>query len=200
MSLEESFQPQLTWLSESNKEQLFQAALTVLSDIGMQVQHDEALDLLQSVGCGILENQMVSMPAALIKNAIGLAPSSIPVYDRTGRLAMDLGGRRSYFGTGSDLIYSLDSATMSRHQCVLEDVKRAARVCDSLPNIDFIMSSPIRMISHQRLPIWRNSGQCFKIPSNRSCLHRNAGMTWQPSGISPASFGAVLKNWPGSPI
>ncbi len=140
MSLEESFQPQLTWLSESNKEQLFQAALTVLSDIGMQVQHDEALDLLQSVGCGILENQMVSMPAALIKNAIGLAPSSIPVYDRTGRLAMDLGGRRSYFGTGSDLIYSLDSATMSRHQCVLEDVKRAARVCDSLPNIDFIMS------------------------------------------------------------
>lgn len=140
MSLEESFQPQIIWLSESDKKQLFQAALTVLNNIGMQVQHDEANGLLQAAGCRILENQIVTIPAALVNQSIGLAPSSIPVYDRTGKLAMDLGGRRSYFGTGSDLIYSFDAATLSRHHCVLEDVNRAARVCDNLSNIDFIMS------------------------------------------------------------
>lgn len=53
---------------------------------------------------------------------------------------MDLGGRRAYFGTGSDLIYSYDSKKKERHQCILEDIGRAARVADALKNIDFIMS------------------------------------------------------------
>jgi trimethylamine--corrinoid protein Co-methyltransferase len=53
---------------------------------------------------------------------------------------MELGGHRSFFGTGSDLIYTLDSEKNERIQCVLEDVERAARVADALPNIDFIMS------------------------------------------------------------
>jgi trimethylamine--corrinoid protein Co-methyltransferase len=53
---------------------------------------------------------------------------------------MELGGYRSYFGTGSDLMYSVESENFTRHLCILDDVKRAARVCDALTNIDFIMS------------------------------------------------------------
>jgi trimethylamine--corrinoid protein Co-methyltransferase len=52
---------------------------------------------------------------------------------------MDLGENRSYFGTGSDLIYSLKPSG-ERRLCTLDDVRRAARVCDALANIDFIMS------------------------------------------------------------
>ena len=37
----------------------------------------------------------------------------IPVYDRDGELAMELGGYNSYFGTGSDLMSIYDFETAS---------------------------------------------------------------------------------------
>jgi trimethylamine--corrinoid protein Co-methyltransferase len=75
-----------------------------------------------------------------VEKAIESAPVNVPVFNRKGEPAMDLGGRRAYFGTGSDLMWSVESKTMSRRRTSLEDIKEAARVCDALPNIDFIMS------------------------------------------------------------
>jgi len=132
--------PALLFLSKEDKDKIHQAALQVLSDIGMQVLNKEALDLLMSAGCVVEENNIVHIPDALVKQALESAPNNIPIYDREGTLVMEIGGYRSYFGTGSDLIYSLDSEKMERHQCVLVDVCKAALVCDALPNINFIMS------------------------------------------------------------
>jgi len=134
------FYPTLSYLSDGDKENIHQAVLRILSEIGMKIFHDEALALLKAAGCPVEGDRMVKIPAKLLQQAIESAPTNIAVYDRAGRHVMDLGERRSYFGTGSDLIYSLDSKTMQRHQCLLEDVGRAARVADALPNIDFIMS------------------------------------------------------------
>ena len=53
---------------------------------------------------------------------------------------MSLGGHASYFGTGSDLMSTYDLETGEHRQSVLADVGRAARLCDALPNIDFVMS------------------------------------------------------------
>ena len=82
---------------------------------------------------------MVTIAQSLVEKSIQSAPDTIAIFDRNGRSVMDLGEYRSYFGAGSDLIYSLNSS-QERHHCVLEDVRRAARVCDGLTNIDFIMS------------------------------------------------------------
>jgi trimethylamine--corrinoid protein Co-methyltransferase len=132
--------PALLFLSKEDKDKIHQAALHVLSDIGMQILNEEALTLLMSAGCGVKENNIIQIPDTLVEKAIESAPNNIPIYDREGTLVMELGGYRSYFGTGSDLIYSLDSEKMERHQCVLFDVCKAALVCDALPNINFIMS------------------------------------------------------------
>jgi trimethylamine--corrinoid protein Co-methyltransferase len=134
------FHPALTYLSGEDKKNIHQAVLRILSEIGMKIFHDEALALLKAAGCPVEGDRLVKVPAKLLQEAIESAPTNIAVYDRTGRRVMDLGERRSYFGTGSDLIYSLDSKTMQRHPCLLDDVSRAARVADALPNIDFIMS------------------------------------------------------------
>jgi len=136
----QSMRPALLFLSKEDKDKIHQAALEVLSDIGMQVLNKEALALLMSAGCGVEENNIVHIPDTLVKQALESAPNNIPIYDREGTLVMEIGGYRSYFGTGSDLIYSLDSDKMERHQCVLLDVCKAALVCDALPNINFIMS------------------------------------------------------------
>ena len=135
-----TFQPKLTFLSEEDKKKIYQAALKVLEETGMQIMHDDAVDLLKKAGCRTNELGHMVIPASLVEQAIATAPNNIPMYDREGRLVMDLGGRRAYYGTGSDLMYALESETMERHHCRLNDVKRAARVADALPNIDFIMS------------------------------------------------------------
>ena len=135
-----AMRPTISFLSPEGKDQIHRATIKILSDIGMKILHDEALDLLRDAGCSVDADRMVKIPGKIVQNAVENAPSRITIYDREGKQAMDLGGYRSYFGTGSDLIYALDSQTMQRRRCVLEDVARAARTADALSNIDFIMS------------------------------------------------------------
>ena len=132
--------PRLVLLTEEDKDRIHRALMKILEKIGMQILHDEALNLLRKAGCKVRENGNVRIPSSLVEKAVQSAPRNIPIYDREGNHVMDLGGRGSYFGTGSDLLYSLDAETMKRRSCILEDVGRAARLCDALPNIDFIMS------------------------------------------------------------
>jgi trimethylamine--corrinoid protein Co-methyltransferase len=131
--------PKISFLTSEDIHEIYRAALRVLGDIGMEIQHEGALALLQNAGCSIHNGRMITIPESLVEKSIHSAPDAISIYDRNSRPVMDLGGYRSYFGTGSDLIYSLNTSQI-RHHCVLEDVRRAARVCDALPHIDFIMS------------------------------------------------------------
>jgi trimethylamine--corrinoid protein Co-methyltransferase len=134
------FQPQLRVLSQQDKEKIFNGALRVLEEHGMQLMHAGALNLLKDAGCNIAGECTVRLPGDLVKQCMASAPDNIPVYNRQGDHAMDLGGRRAYFGTGSDLMWSLDAETNKRHHTTLADIERAAKLCDALPNIDFIMS------------------------------------------------------------
>jgi len=135
-----TFEPKLTFLSQEDREKIHSTAMTILSDIGMFIQHEEALSLLSEAGCTIEEGDLVKISEKLVQDAIASAPSNIPVYNREGEHVMDLGGRRTYYGTGSDLIYAVDPDTKERKMATLKDVERAAHVSDALENLDFIMS------------------------------------------------------------
>jgi trimethylamine--corrinoid protein Co-methyltransferase len=132
----------LTFLSREAKEDLHRAAMRILGEIGMQVIHDEAQALLRDHGCQVDGEGVAKIPASLVDEAVKSAPKSIDLVDREGSPAMDLGGDRCYFGTGSDLLYRLHYAggQVDRRRSVLDDVRSAARLCDALPNIDFVMS------------------------------------------------------------
>jgi len=127
-------------MSEDGVKKLIEAALKLIEGTGQKVLHEGVVEMLTRAGCKVDEEGLLTIPSAMVEDAIKSAPPSIPMYNRNGDLAMDLGGRRAYYGTGSDLIYSLDPGTKNRHQCKIEDVARAARVVDALPNIDFMMS------------------------------------------------------------
>jgi len=138
--MENGFKPELRILSTQDKENIFDAALQVLEIGGMQLHHAEALKLLQEAGCTVEANQHVKIPREQVQRAIESAPEKISIFDRLGECVMELGGRRAYFGTGSDLMYAYDVGKGERHLTQLDDIARAARVCDALSNIDFIMS------------------------------------------------------------
>jgi len=134
------FLPRLQFLNEEQKKNIHGAALRVMESVGMEVLQEEARSLLLQAGAREGEGNRLFIPASLVDKALETAPKNIAVYDREGAHVMDLGGRRAYFGTGSDLIYNLDPESGERHPCRLDDVVRAARLCDALKNIDFIMS------------------------------------------------------------
>jgi len=137
---EETDRPTISFLSQEKKERIYQASLGVLEEVGMIVYHDDARRILKAAGCTIDDEGLTKIPAALVGEALKSAPNNISIYDREGQPSMDLGDYRTYFGTGSDLLYTLDSKTMHRQRCALKNVRRAALLCDALPNIDFIMS------------------------------------------------------------
>ena len=116
------------------------AILEILRHTGVRVYEDEALALLQDAGCVVEDENLVKFPASVVENALQYAPSRIVLCDRTGEARMYLEGHRSYFGTGSDLPNTLDMETGERRLSLLSDVGDAARLVDSLPNLDFVMS------------------------------------------------------------
>jgi trimethylamine---corrinoid protein Co-methyltransferase len=130
----------LTMLSDEKCQTIYDAALTIIAEIGMTVPHEVARALLVDAGA-TADGELVRIPRALVAKARETVPSMIPVYDRNGELAMELGGFNSYFGTGSDLMSIYDFDTQERRLSMLADVGRMAHVCDALPNIDFIMSA-----------------------------------------------------------
>ncbi|MBU2600912.1 MAG: trimethylamine methyltransferase family protein [Actinobacteria bacterium] len=131
----------LSFLTEENKRDIYIAALDVMGRVGMRVYHEEAKVMLLEAGCTLTPDDRVLLPRHLVERARLSVPAVVDVYDRNGDLAMELGGYNSYFGTGSDLMHTYDLDTGERRASVLDDVARAARLCDALPHMDFIMSS-----------------------------------------------------------
>jgi len=131
----------LSFLSERAKQDLYDAALEILGGIGMQLNHDGARVMLLDAGATQSPAGHILIPCELVERARETAPEAVTVFDRDGVPAMELGGYNSYFGTGSDLMSTYDLESGEHRPSVLEDVRRAARLCDALPNIDFVMSS-----------------------------------------------------------
>ena len=131
----------LSFLTEEQKRDLYLAALEILGRIGMRVHHDEARTLLLAAGAEETAEGRLLLPRHMVETARLRVPPVVNVYDRAGTLALELGGYNSYFGTGSDLMSTYDLETGEHRPSTLEDVRRAARLCDALPHMDFVMSS-----------------------------------------------------------
>jgi trimethylamine--corrinoid protein Co-methyltransferase len=127
-------------LTDSQLEEIHLAALEILRRTGARVYEPEAVTLLGDAGCSVTDTSLVRFPPAVIEDALRWAPSRVPLCDRTGKARVLLEGHRTYFGTGSDLLNTLDLETGERRLSRLSDVQDSARLADALPNIDFVMS------------------------------------------------------------
>jgi trimethylamine--corrinoid protein Co-methyltransferase len=127
-------------LSEDQKKQIHEAVTAVLWKTGVRVEEPEALRILARAGAQV-EGERVRLPAEVLARALQQAPRVVTIYDRDGEEAMRLGTEAVYFGTHSDTPDLLDSATGRLRPFRLADVGQMARLCDALPNIDFIAMS-----------------------------------------------------------
>jgi trimethylamine---corrinoid protein Co-methyltransferase len=127
-------------LSPDQCDTIHNASLEVLERTGVRLHLDEAVEMLRKAGAQVSEGNRARIPASLVEKALSTAPKQIPIFDRLGRPAMLLGGRKNYYGSGSDCLYIVDHRTNQRRRALLQDVVEGARVGDALPNVDFVMS------------------------------------------------------------
>ncbi|MFQ6039666.1 MAG: trimethylamine methyltransferase family protein [Candidatus Poribacteria bacterium] len=133
-------QPIVNFLTEEELTEIHFASLEILERTGVHIHHEAARDLLYSAGAYVENDLRVRIPSQLVKVALNSAPERIVIADRLGNRKMFLEGRKVYFGTGSDLKYTIDSNTHERRLSVLKDIEDAALISDFLPNLDFLMS------------------------------------------------------------
>jgi len=127
-------------LSDSQLAEIHHASLEILRRTGVRVHDSEACELLGDAGCLVSDGDLVKFPAAVVEEALAHAPSRIVLCSRSGKPSVCLEGQRTFFGTGSDLLQTLDLETGERRLSRLSDVRDTARLADSLPNLDFVMS------------------------------------------------------------
>lgn len=130
--------PGIQLLSESQKEEIHSATLELLRRTGVDVLVPEVRDLLKKAGCW-MDGERVRIPSHLIEWAIRTAPTRVVLCDRNGNPAMELEGRKGYYGTGSDTPFVIDAYTGERRQAVLQDIANVAKLVDALEHIDFLM-------------------------------------------------------------
>jgi trimethylamine--corrinoid protein Co-methyltransferase len=131
---------QFSRLTPEQCRKMHNASLEILSRTGVRLYDQEAIDLLKKAGASVSEGNRVRILAGLVERAFSTVPKRVTLYDQNGQAAMFLEEGQCYYGTGSDCLHIVDHRTRERRDPVLQDVVEGARVCDALPNIDFVMS------------------------------------------------------------
>jgi trimethylamine--corrinoid protein Co-methyltransferase len=132
--------PQFRVLSDDQIGEIHHASLEILERTGVLIFEDESCSLLCDAGARIGNDGRVRIPSYLVEKALATAPKHITLCGRDGSRKVLLEGCKSWFGTGSDCPNIIDPHTGEKRRMVKDDIAAAARLCDWLPNIDFIMS------------------------------------------------------------
>jgi len=131
--------PKLDVLYPEQIRELHAATLEILRQIGVKLEDDQAREILLEAGAWE-DDDRIKIPEKLVLDALGSAPTRIPIHDRLGNLTMPLELGKVFFGTGSDTIYTRDIESGERRRATIQDVEDFARLCDDLDQIDFVMS------------------------------------------------------------
>jgi len=132
--------PQFRKLSDDQLERIHNASLEILDRTGVCLYDEQALDLFRKAGVSTLEENRVHIPPGLVEWALSITPKRVVLCDRHGHRVMPLERNNVFFGPGSDCPNILDHRTGERRPGALQDIVEGIRICDALPNIDFLMS------------------------------------------------------------
>lgn len=132
-------QPRVKFLEREHIDEIHRAMLEILERTGIVVHQMEALELLAGAGCSVHEGNRVRIPSHLVEASLRSVAKRCTLSYRNGTRYLFLEGRKSYWGTGSDTPYILDSTTGKRRHTCLKDIEQVSCLVDALENMDFLM-------------------------------------------------------------
>jgi len=127
-------------LSPDQLERIHFASIEILERTGVRLLVPEAVELLKSAGADVINETDVRIPSHLVEWALNIAPKRVMIANQLGERVMPLERRNVFYGPGSDCPNIIDLRTGEHRQGKLDDIVEGIRVCDALPNIDFVMS------------------------------------------------------------
>ena len=125
-------------LSDDQIWEIKRAAFDILQKTGAKILHKEARQMLKKAGA-MVKDDVVKIPEYVVQECIRTAPKGITIFDRNKQRAMEVEGRKSYYGTSTASPNTRDALTGEIHETRVEDIARGAMVADALPNIDWVM-------------------------------------------------------------
>ena len=136
----DTIRPHMKVLTNAQIERLHQAALTILEQTGLSIKLPEAVALLKNAGAKVEGEDRVYLPREMVETAIKKIPKKVNLYTRNGEPAMSLTGTNCYYGPGPTIQFTYDPFTGERRPTDTEDIECMARLCDHLPNVDYVMT------------------------------------------------------------
>ena len=125
-------------LSDDQIAEIKRAAFDVMSTVGFTVYHQGARKMLKQAGA-LVKGERVRVPQHVVTACLASAPKGWTIYDRNGNRAMEVEGRKSYYGTSTASPNTKDAVTGEIHPTRVADIAIGAQVADALPNIDWVM-------------------------------------------------------------
>lgn len=130
-----------TILGPEKVAKIHEASLTLLETVGMRVGGERAVGVLGEAGCEVNEDGRVTIPRALVEEALETAPKELVLYDRAGERAMVINAENAvHFGTHADQLEFVDPDTGTVRPFLKADTRTMCTLADALPNIDFVLS------------------------------------------------------------
>jgi trimethylamine--corrinoid protein Co-methyltransferase len=152
-SIEKS-SPFFRMLADDQIFELIRAAFEVMEKVGFKVLHPDARTMLKKAGAVIREDR-VKVPEFIVRHCLSTAPKGWTIYNRTGERALEVEGRKSYYGTSTASPNTKDALTGEVHPTTVSDIALAAKIADSQKHIDWVMPM----------------GSCQDVPSTAAELH-----------------------------
>ena len=125
-------------LTNDQVEEIKRASYDVMAKVGFKVLHKGARKMLKQVGC-IVKDEQVKIPEHVVNACLETTPKGYTIYSRDGRPALQVEGRKSYYGTSTASPNTMDALTGDIHPTLVTDIANGAKVADALEHIDWVM-------------------------------------------------------------
>ena len=124
-------------LSRRDMERIHLAALELLERVGMKDPTPTVTDLARSKGCRIDHSGRLLFPRSLVEDTIASAARGFILHGQNPVHDLEAHAKRVHFATGGAAVKMLDSECREYRPSTLEDLFDLARLCDTLPNIQW---------------------------------------------------------------
>lgn len=125
-------------LTHDQVEEIKRASYDVMAKVGFKVHHAGARKMLKQAGCRVKDEHVI-VPEHVVNACLETTPKGYMIYYRDGRPAMQVKGRKSYYGTSTASPNTMDALTGDIHPTQVTDIAKSAKVADALEHIDWVM-------------------------------------------------------------
>jgi len=94
---------------EDQIHEILYATFDVMRTVGFKILHKGARKMLAKAGA-IVKSESVKVPEHIVQECLRLSPKGWTIFDRNGKRAMEVTGRKSYFGRGVEVVYEMAAA------------------------------------------------------------------------------------------